>query len=130
MTKRPLRQDGSHYNSRPNLLNFANNVLLSKNRMGAYNLNTMEQSPDTGYFVIQKREVAYNLDNDTLRQFWKSNAPQLANGWLIVFDNNGFKSPIWYYCIGELVQVLTLDITNKSQIIIDNSTGELIKFKA
>lgn len=46
-----------HKTMKPNLLNFANNVLLSPEKRGTYNITTGEQSPDVGFFVELRGEA-------------------------------------------------------------------------
>lgn len=86
MKKFQSKADGSPFNARPNLLNFANNVLLSKNKRGSYNINTGEQNPDTGYLVTVVFETERVIDRDTVRDFWKKHSTALAQAdtWLTV----------------------------------------------
>lgn len=114
---------------KPNLLNFANNVLLSADRRGAYNLNTGEQSPDTGYFVGLLEEGRSNVSPETIREFWRENSQLLANEhlWLGIW-HDGER---WMYGVAELVEdretAIFKGISRGSGVIVDNSTGEFIE---
>ncbi len=115
----------SRQGQKPNLLNFANNVLLSKDKRGAYNISTGEQSPDTGYFVPLVREDCSEVSKERIHEFWKRNSTLLAddNLWLAIHHDG--RS--WIYTVSDLVPTREWAIERAWGLgevdIIENSTG-------
>lgn len=116
---------------KPNLLKFANEVLLST-RPVSYNVVTGEMLPDDGFMVPHEVETYSAVDKDTIREFYNRHREVLVRYslWLCIWKGWGENEGKFEYAVVELLpnrsDAVNKAINRGASFIIDNKDGDVL----
>ncbi len=99
---------------KPNLLQFANNAILSKTGRESFNLFTGQTTPDDGFMIQIHQEPYKAVDKDLIRELWYRNMKLfVTDEYYMTIEELGGE---WLYSIEKWVPLRVMATVGRSKV--------------